>query len=512
MNPLTTSSKCIRVMAALAAVGALIFAAGCGGGNDNGGGGGGNPGGFSKASLNGQYAFTLRGVGTPDNINSFFFVEGGVFTADGNGNITTGTDDFIEDFQEFSDQITGSYRINTDGSGDIQFNFPGGGASLYHIAFSDVSHFSMEEADGFATSGGSGEKQDASAFASTPSGTFVYQAHDLAAGSAKVGQITLTGGNITGTGDVLVGGVLVSPVTITGTAQAPGATTGRGNITITDDTGTNDYLYYVVNARKVRLFNVDAASSLSIGQAEAQTGGPFSVASLNGTYVFGSTGETSNVQGIHSVGLFAADGAGNVTSGSFDTVQDGTPITGISLAANPVSSYSVDPSSGRADVLLNLSTGVANEKVLYLVSPSRAYFLVNDSINVEDGTVDKQSGTFSNSTMKGQYALFMDGFDANSTFPYRDRVGTWTPDGSGSLRTDYRAGGFTPVFPPAGSVTDADLTGTYSVDTTGRSTANVNNLSSNLILYMVSANSGYMLEADSGVDVGGAITIQVAPQ
>ena len=52
-----------------------------------GGGGGGNTG-FTNASLKGQYAFTLRGVGTPDQVNSFFFVEGGVFTADGNGNLS----------------------------------------------------------------------------------------------------------------------------------------------------------------------------------------------------------------------------------------------------------------------------------------------------------------------------------------------------------------------------------------------------------------------------------------
>jgi len=508
MNPLTTSSKCIRVVAALVAVGTLVFAAGCGGGNDNGGGGG-NPGGFSNASLKGQYAFTLRGVSSPDGSNSFFFVEGGVFTADGNGNITAGTDDFVEAQQGFSDQITGAYQINTDGSGDIQFNFPAGGASIYHITFSDVSHFSMEEADGFATSGGSGEKQDTSAFSAVSSGTFVYQARDLAAGSAKVGQIALNGGNITGTGDVLVGGVLVTPVTISGAAQAPDVTTGRGTVTITDDTGTNDYVYYIVSARKIRLFNIDALTSLSIGQAETQTGAPFSVASLNGTYVFGSAGDNLPVHRIHSVGLFAADGAGNVTSGSFDMEQDGTPLTGLSLASTPASAYSVDASSGRAAVTLNLSNATTNRKVMYLVSPSRAYFLVNDPVNVEDGTLDKQSGSFSNSTMKGQYSLFMDGFDANATFPYRDRVGTWfSPDGTGTVRTDYRASGFTPVFPPGGSVTDNSLSGTYSVDANGRTTANINTLSSNLIFYMVSANSGYLLQADNGVDIGGAITIQ----
>lgn len=511
MNPLAFLSKRpLRPFSALVAAGTLLFALGCGSGGNNGGGGGGggNDSGFTKASLKGQYAFTLRGIATPDNVNSFFFVEGGVLTADGNGNITSGTDDFIANSTAFSDQVTGVYDINSDGSGNVQFNFAQGGSSIYHIAFSDTSHFYMEQADLIGTSGGSGEKQDTSAFTSVPSGTFVYQAHDLV-GTSKVGVMTWSGGNLSGSGDVLTGGTLISNVTISGTAQTPGTSTGRGTVTVIDDTGTNDYVYYVVNSRKLRLLNTDALSSLSIGQAEQQTGGPFSVASMNGSYVFGSSGETGVVAGIHSVGRFTADGAGNVTAGTFDTVQDGTPVTDISL--NPGSVYTVN-SIGRALVSLNLSTGLANEKVMYLVSPTRAYFLVDDPLNVEDGTADKQSGSaFSVSSMKGQYALFMDGFDSNSSFPWRDRVGTWTPDGAGSVRTNYRASGFSTAPPPLGSVTDANLTGTYAVDSTGRSIANVNSLSSNLIFYMVSGNSGYILQADNGVDIGGAFTIQTAP-
>ena len=509
MNPLMTLSKCLRFMGAMAATGVLVLATGCGG-NDNGGGGGGGNQGFNKTSLKGQYAFTLRGIGTPDTINSYFFVEGGVFTADGNGNITSGTDDFVENFTAFSDSITGVYLINPDGSGTIQFNFPGGGASLYQITMSDVNHFYMEEADGFGTSGGSGEKQDTTAFSAIPSGTFVYQAHDLVAGAARVGAMSWAGGNITGTGDTLVSGVLLSPVSISGTAEVPGTSSGRGVVSITDDAGTSTYAYYVISSSKIRFLCGDAGA-LSIGQAEAQTGGPFSAASLSGNYAFGSAGETLNVQGIHSVGVFAADGGGNITSGSFDTVQDGTPVTGMTLSGSVASTYTV-AASGRAVATLNLSTGATNQKVMYLVSPSRAYFFVNDATNVEDGTLDKQSTTaFTNSSMKGQYALFMDGFDNNQTLPYRDRVGTWTPDGSGNVSTSYLASGYLPSVPPLGSTTVNNLSGTYSVPTNGRATASVTGLSNNLLMYMVSANSGYILQADDGVDIGGAFTIQTKP-
>src|SRR6266850_316325 len=134
----------------LVVAGTLIFAAGCGGSSNGGGGGGGGDTGFSKASLNGRYAFTMRGFGllpgSPTQAD--YFVEGGVFTADGNGNITVGTDDFIQGGIPFSDPITGIYVINSDGSGDMQFNFTGG-STTFRITLSDNAHFFMVEEDGF---------------------------------------------------------------------------------------------------------------------------------------------------------------------------------------------------------------------------------------------------------------------------------------------------------------------------------------------------------------------------
>jgi hypothetical protein len=504
MNPLAWKQRAPRLVMALAAMATLLAAVGCGSSVHL------VPvkGSFSNASLKGQYAFTLRGVGTPDNINSHYFVEAGVFTADGNGNLTAVTDDFVQNGQNFSDNITGVYTINADGTGDVQFNFSTG-SSQYRITLSDDNHFYAEEEDGFGTSGGSGEKQNTSAFTSVPSGTFVFQTHDLAQGSSKVGVMTWSAGQITGTEDVLAGGALSTAVSLTGSATAPNATTGRGTMTITDSTGTSSYNYYVVSAGKLRFLNTSAASALAIGQAEVQSGGSFSAASLSGTYVFGSAGESTYVDGIHSVGLFTADGAGNITAGTFDTVQDGNPVTNISL--NSGSIYTVD-SDGRAVVTLNLSSGTTNRKVMWLVSSSRAYFLVNDPVNVEDGTLDKQTGSgFSNSSMNAQYAFVMDGYDNNAQLPYRDRVGTWIPNGSGSVATNYVASGFLPSSPPLGSATFNNLSGTYTVAASGRATASVNSLSSGLILYLVSNNSGYMLQTDSGVDIGGAFTVQTGP-
>lgn len=512
MKPLSKRAKCLaRATLILVAMAALLLATACGSGNGSiGGGGGGGNQGFSNSSLNGQYAFTVKGVGSSDGFTTSFFVEGGVFTADGNGHLTAIIDDFVDEFTPvLNTQPTGTYFVNTDGSGQLSFDFGGGNIFKYRVTLSDTSHFQMEEADFFNTSAGSGEKQDTSAFSSVPAGTFVLQNHDLFQGSARVGVSTWAAGAIVGTGDVLSGHTL-SPVNITGTAQAPSTATGRGTVTIIDDLGTSHYVYYVVNSRKLRLLNTDAAISLEIGQLEAQTGTPFSAASLNGNYVFGSAGENGNVAaGIHSVGLFTADGTGGVTAGSFDFVENGTPFTAVSLNAG--SSYTV-AANGRVDVKLNLSTGLTNEKVMYMVSPARAFFLVNDAINVEDGTLDKQSGTFSNSSFNGQASFFMDGFDSfdgvNGVF--KDRVGTLTPDGSGSIRTNYRTSVFDPnlVF---GDVNDFTFSGTYAVNGSGVATTQFPGFTNNLIFYLSSQNTGYFLQADTGVDLGGAFTKQTAP-
>jgi hypothetical protein len=67
---------------ALAAMTGILLIAGCGSS--------GNSvvvkGGFTNASLNGTYSFTLKGYGlnASSNTSANFFIEGGVFTADGN--------------------------------------------------------------------------------------------------------------------------------------------------------------------------------------------------------------------------------------------------------------------------------------------------------------------------------------------------------------------------------------------------------------------------------------------
>ena len=112
---------------------------------------------------------------------------------------------------------------------------------------------------------------------------------------------------------------------------------------------------------------------------------------------------------------------------------------------------------------------------------------------VQDGSLDlQQVATFSNSTMNGQFALIMDGFDAGGA---KDRVGTLQWDGSGSLILNE----FTNA---AGVITvPVILSGNYAVSGNGRTGGSLGSLSNNLIFYLVSGNDAYMVQNDTGVEI-----------
>ena len=88
--------------------------------------------------------------------------------------------------------------------------------------------------------------------------------------SSRVGGITITGGAVSGTEDVLNLGVLDTTESIATSVSlsAPSATTGRGTFTLSDGTS---FGYYVVSASE--FYFMGNTTSLEIGQAEAQTGG-----------------------------------------------------------------------------------------------------------------------------------------------------------------------------------------------------------------------------------------------
>ena len=471
---------------------------------------------FSNASLNGSYTYILEGIDTI-NGTGVPFTEAGVFTADGNGNITSGTDDFNQTNSQgaplASHPTKGTYQIIPDGSGTISFTLTDiSSSNTFQFAINMVnsSQFYLAENDAFANGAGIGDKQDAAAITTTPGGSFAFRVHAYSTPNGSVGtvgQLVSTNGTVTGSADILRNGTM-NAVTLNGSFQAPDST-GRGILTYADNVSNISYEYYIINASTIRLLGSDA-NVLALGRAEQQSGGPFNAGSFSGSYAFGTVGNlTANDGGLtRTVGQFTASG-GSISSGAYDAVINGNVVANNPLQS-PGGSYTVS-ANGEIQLTLNPSGGVPVQEILWLVSPSRAFVLVNDSTKVEDGTVDLQTSTsFSNSNLTGQYGLVMEGVVINSN--YLTRVGTFIPDGNGSVTLNELVNAFTPSA--GASFNNPSLTGTYTVGSNGRVAATIVPSTSpniDLVLYMVSPNQAYVLQGDTGFDVSGSVALQSSP-
>ena len=468
----------------------LLFCAACG--SSNGGVPGFIPkGNFSNASLSGQYVYQIEGFDF-SNLNTVSaYREAGVFTANGSGVITNATDDLSEGNGVVTTVSTGSYTIGNDGTGTLSFNNALRTITL-EVTLVGASKVYMVEGDTLLNAGGLAEKQNSAAIAAAPTGTFVFREHDLNSSTlqsvASVGAFTVGGGVASnGNKDVNTGGAF-SSLTFTGSFNAPDTTTGRGSGTFTDSAlATSSFNYYIVDANNVR-FLAATPGVVGDGRAELQSGTP----ALSGSYAFGSKGDTGSLGGVNMAGRFTASG-GSITAGARDSVQDGGTATNVSFTGT-----FTQAASGRA--VLSLSTAANSNYVVWMVSPARGLFLVNDSNTVQDGSLDlQQVSSFSNSTMNGQFGFVMDGFDVGQT--PKDRVGTLQWDGSGKLILNE----FTNT---AGSPSTATLSGHYAVSANGRTGSSISNLSSNLIFYLVSGNDAYVVQNDSNVELNGTISKQ----
>jgi hypothetical protein len=470
---------------------------------------------FSNANLSGSYTYILEGIDTSGNP----FTEGGVFTADGNGNITSGMDDFNQTNSQgaplASHPTKGTYQIIPDGSGTISFtltDLTSNNTFQFAINLVNTSQFYLAENDAFANGAGIGDKQTSSAITTTPSGSYAFRVHAYGTPNGPVGtvgQLVSTNGTVTGSADILRSGTM-NAVTLNGSFQAPDST-GRGTLTYVDNVSniTAKYEYYIINSSTIRLLGFDP-NVLALGRAEQQSGGPFNAGSLSGSYAFGTAGNLSANDGglTRTVGQFTA-GGGSISAGAYDAVINGNVVANNPLQTPAAGSYTVSANGG-TQLTLNPSGGVPVQEILWLVSPSRAFVLINDSTKVEDGTVDLQTtSSFTNSTLTGQYGLVMEGITTNN---YLTRVGTFIPDGNGNVTLNELVNAFTVTG--GASFNSPSLTGTYTVGSNGRVAATIVPSTSpniDLVLYMVSPNQAYILQGDTGFEVSGSVALQSSP-
>ena len=525
MRPLTPATKFLTATA----IASLFALTGCG--SSNGFTLAHPTGHYTDASLKGSYVYQMRGTSL---VTGFPYRQAGVFTADGAGHITGGVDDFAGESASgssttLSGSFSGSYNVNSDGSGSIFIgptilgNLSGSSGNQvgFAIALVSSSKVQLMEGDAFAVGTGTAELQDPAAIAAVPSGTFVFRVHQeitAAAGQApasQVGGITIASGSGTGAVDQNVGGGMAS-VNVTWTLGAPDPL-GTGTATMNASSGSTPFIYYIVSSGKFDLLTSNP-SAVGGGSAEAQTGAVGG--GLSGSYAFGSRGDdgnfTSGLYGtVGTVGVFTASGSS--ITGTQDSNQDGTLSSSAAFPGTCSTPGSSNGVSGRVVVTNGSGSPCSGSttEVFWMVSPSRAFFLDEFGGTFTDGTADLQTtSSFASSTMKGQFALVMDGWDFTgvNAFPpvppqLLARVGTLQFDGSSKLVLSELANG---SASGGGAANPGTLGGPYSVSPSGRISGTVSNGGGgfDMVMYAVSGSQVYSLQNDSGMVTTGTVELQ----
>src|SRR5215472_835469 len=465
----------------------------------------------SLGSSGTQWAYEISGRIINSNGTYSPYASAGVFSVNGNGGIIGGTDAF------WGTITGGSYTMNNNGIGAVTLNIStntGTKSLVWGITLGNPAttnsrgSFGVIENDSLVTSAGAAYQQNAAIVNTAPRATYVFHTHTTAPGASitgaqnAVGLITFGAGTVTGNDDwVIGGGTGGQTLGFSGIFKTPSG--GVGSLTFTDGLGLRTFDYFPIDANTLLLYETDAINKGGgVGRAEAQrspTGG-FTNASLSGGFAFLRRGDTSvsGAGGVSAAGQFVADGNGNITSGSLDSVRDGTAQAGQKISASTYSFASVSGINGRATATLVSSGGNSVAAVLYLVSPARAFFIVtNDPTVVEDGTADQQSTTsFTESSFIGTYALVMGG--TVSGIP-RARAGVVAADGHFNLVWSLIA------TSPAQS---ACTIGAYSVAPNGRVSSTLPLVSSNMIFYLISPNSAYVNQVDTGNQMAGGVVNQ----
>ena len=320
---------------------------------------------FNNASLTGNYIFQFGGMDSSANPMGKI----GLFTSDGAGNITGGSED-ESDFgvTSFNPALTGSYSISSTGRGTLALSDPAGTSNfiVYVISASKINLIEVDPTPSSVLSGVA-EQQASQAFSNgTLLGGYAYLLNR--APSSTLGVFDVVGravfdgkGNVSGGTEDEVGSGVQN--TITGGTYSVGGD-GRGTVQATSNSGARGYIFYMVSPS--RLYMLDEFTTWAgTGAADLQFL-TLNNSILSGIYALSGASIGQNDTEV-SIWL-TADGAGNF-QGIADVMTNGVPSSIIMNAT-----YSVTP-NGRTFVQLLPPPVGAQSFILYVVSSGEAKVL-----------------------------------------------------------------------------------------------------------------------------------------
>ncbi|HTS12335.1 MAG TPA: hypothetical protein VMH00_09480 [Candidatus Limnocylindrales bacterium] len=339
-----------------------------------------DPSAFSSDAIAGDFAFFMKptpnfGLYEP---TSFTWEATGRFTAK-SGLLSAGQTDTLGNGPGIDSQplsFAGTYNVDARGRGTAKMSFDGSFRPFSDFVFYVISanELLFVETDGITNETanetllvGTALRRSAGPFtASSLSGSTVVYSGDVLnndvfrPGDLNVELATFDGTSaVGGTSDTVDQNNVATSVPFSGSYTVDGDGLGRGTLSLSGPQFPGDLstsFYFVASGK---------AFVLGLGTLESQSGGPFTNASISGSYVLNAYGVFF---GGSSSGILTADGDGSL-SGTVDAI-DGN---GFGMGSTFSGAYAID-ASGRGTLTTTPPAGPPMNWILYIVSPSKILF------------------------------------------------------------------------------------------------------------------------------------------
>ena len=358
--------------------------------------------------LEGNYAFMVsgfRGGGPMTHV--------GTISIDASGNIS-GEQDYKDGHRTTQETLTASLCTNRQtNAGQLTLNAPSG-QILYNFsatppdAQGNLNSARLQLIGGFGTDSASGQltRVDTTAItAAPPTGNFAfgllttanqepYTVHTASAGRFTADSTgTISAGLIDSNASPALTGA-----TLSGVLSAPDSI-GRGTANFTVGTQTSTLAYYIINAAKMYLMNIDAAvgSPRSSGFLSAQVGNTAGGTFDNGALavspaIISLWGSNSSGADPHSSMTLGVLYNATATTGTLDAmVNTSDRIADSAGIAYSAQGYSLDSSgSGRGTLSLATAGLPTRNFVFYLDGTSDGYVLEQGTTSGSAGLLEAQ--------------------------------------------------------------------------------------------------------------------------
>jgi hypothetical protein len=318
--------------------------------------------------------------------------------------------------------------------------------------------------------------------------------------SENIGSFTADGnGNITGGfEDINRNTGVLTDLTVTGTYSV--GPDNRGCLTLTNSnggTGTFRFALGTISSGTATQGTITGSSDTT-GQVQRLTGvlkqqnlAGLTSTTFNGTYAFGRSGVDSSGHPFSAAGLITPNGAGTVTSTSFDFDDGGT--TGTLSGGSGSYSLATNAPGGRGTAQITINS-VTSNYAFYVVSPSDVFVLSTDPTDANHPIISGenllQTGTFSTSVLNGGgYVFYAGGVDpSNGGSDTVLAQSQFTTSGNATVTIDENTNGI--------SQAEASGAAVFSVASNGRVTATGSILGYSFVTYMVDSTQGFVVGLD----------------